>query len=631
MGMRVTNTMVTKNAMSNINSNKSSMSSLNTQMTTQKKISRPSEDPVTAIRSLRLRNSLNEICQYNDRNIPDANNWLEVTNDALTNIRDVMQTMYEKCEQAANGDNTTEDRRILLTELKNLSTQIYAEANSDYAGRTVLSGYYTDMDVVFEKADDGASYTITETLSASDVTKMTYISQKTNIDINNIKPVNTSDMPQENEIYRMRLAYDGIDYDKNAKPAQTFKLNYSKAVDTLAVKTTPGNESVINNGIRGVKNETEINGTKISITNNEDDTKVVEVTTASGTNKYEIDKTGRVTTKSGANEVKYLNNGNIMITTADASYSKGLDGVKNSSFSIELTPACKQIGSVVANYEKEVTPVTITDGEDQAYMGVAADGSSYTEKLGDYEIRLVAETGELIMGDKIANELGALGAVNGKEPMSFTYDKTGFRRYELKPEQYFDCVNTTDKANPITHVKESSDINYAVSFNQEIKVNVEASDAFDQATNRDISELIDMVSHSLDIEDKLSKLKAAAENAATSKDKITYDSMIEAVQRELDIANEKLESAYEKGMTNFQNYLNKINTQITDVGARQNRLDVINNRMTEQKANFQELKSSNEDKDLEEIMIEYQAALTAYQASLTATSKLSQNTLLNFI
>lgn len=626
MGIRVTNTMVTKNAMSNINSNKSSMSSLNTQMTTQKKISRPSEDPVTAIRSLRLRNSLNEISQYNDRNIPDANNWLEVTNDALTNIRDVMQTMYEKCEQAANGDNTTEDRRILLTELKNLSTQIYAEANSDYAGRTVLSGYYTDLDVVFEKADDDASYTINETLSASDVTKMTYISQKTDFDINKAQTINTSQMPQENEIYRMRLAYDGIDYDKNANPAQKFKINYSKEVDTLAVKKTPGNEVTA----AGVKNTTTVNGKQITITNCEDSTKIVTV----GSNEYKIDKTRRVieTTNpaSGANEVKYLSNGNIQITTKDNSYSDGLEGEKNSSFSIELTPACKQIGSVVANYEKEVTPVTITDGEDKAYMGVAADGS-YTEKLGDYEIRLVAETGELIMGDKIANELGALGAVNGKEPMSFTYDKTGFQRYELKPEQYFDCINKTDPQNPITHIKQSSDINYAVSFNQEIKVNVEASDAFDQATNRDIGELIDMISHSLDIEEKISKLKSAAENAATSEEKMQYDSMIEAAQRELDIANEKLESSYEKGMTNFQNYLNKINTQITDVGARQNRLDVINNRMTEQKANFQELKSSNEDKDLEEIMIEYQAALTAYQASLTATSKLSQNTLLNFL
>ena len=348
------------------------------------------------------------------------------------------------------------------------------------------------------------------------------------------------------------------------------------------------------------------------------------MTTASGTNKYEINRTGRVTTQSGANEVKYLNNGNIQITVADDSYQEGLsdgtDNAKSTSISIELTPACKQIGDVVANYEKEVKPFTITNGEDQAYMG-----------MGDYDIRLVAETGELIMGDEIANALGALEAVNGKEPMSFTYNKTGFERYELKPEQYFDCINNTDRDNPITHVKESSDINYAVSFNQEIKVNVEASDAFDHATNRDMGELIDMISHSLDIEDKLAKLKSAAENAATSEEKIQYDSMIEATQRELDIANEKLESAYEKGMTNFQNYLNKINTQITDVGARQNRLDVINNRMTEQKSNFKELKSSNEDKDLEEIMIEYQAALTAYQASLTATSKLSQNTLLNFL
>lgn len=625
MGIRVTNTMVTKNAMSNINSNKSSMSSLNTQMTTQKKISRPSEDPVTAIRALRLRNSLNEITQYNDRNIPDANNWLEVTNDALTNIRDVMQTMYEKCEQAANGDNTTEDRRILLTELKNLSKQIYAEANSDYAGRTVLSGYYTDMDVVFEKADDDASYTITETLSASDVSKMTYISQKTEFDISKAQTINTSDMPQENEIYRMRLGYDGIDFDKIANPDQEFKLNYSKAVKDLAQKDSQTREVTSDKGVKGVENKTVLkDGTTgttiatISIINYEDDTKFVKV----GNNEYQIDKTGRVTEKttSGANEVKFLNNGNIQVTTLNNSYSEGLEGEKNKSISIELTPACKQIGDVVANYEKEVKPFTITNGEDQAYMG-----------MGDYDIRLVAETGELIMGDEIANALGALEAVNGKEPMSFTYNKTGFERYELKPEQYFDCVNTTDKANPITHVKESSDINYAVSFNQEIKVNVEASDAFDHATNRDIGELIDMISHSLDIEDKLAKLKSAAENAATSEEKIQYDSMIEATQRELDIANEKLESAYGKGMTNFQNYLKKINTQITDVGARQNRLDVIKNRMTEQKSNFRELKSSNEDKDLEEIMIEYQAALAAYQASLTATSKLSQNTLLNFI
>ena len=52
--MRVTNSMISRNSMININSNKVNVDILNTQMTTQKKISRPSEDPVIAIRALRL-------------------------------------------------------------------------------------------------------------------------------------------------------------------------------------------------------------------------------------------------------------------------------------------------------------------------------------------------------------------------------------------------------------------------------------------------------------------------------------------------------------------------------------------------------------------------------------------------
>ena len=48
--MRVTNNMITANTKSNINGNKVLVDKYNTQMTTQKKINRPSEDPVVAIR-----------------------------------------------------------------------------------------------------------------------------------------------------------------------------------------------------------------------------------------------------------------------------------------------------------------------------------------------------------------------------------------------------------------------------------------------------------------------------------------------------------------------------------------------------------------------------------------------------
>ena len=62
--MRITNNMMLRTTASNINTNKLNVNSLNNQMSSQKKISRPSEDPVVAIRALRLRSNLSEINQY---------------------------------------------------------------------------------------------------------------------------------------------------------------------------------------------------------------------------------------------------------------------------------------------------------------------------------------------------------------------------------------------------------------------------------------------------------------------------------------------------------------------------------------------------------------------------------------
>ena len=77
--MRVTNNMITSNTKSNINANKVLVDKYNTQMTTQKKINKPSDDPVIAIRSLRMQTSLSHIDQYLNNNISDANSWLNVT------------------------------------------------------------------------------------------------------------------------------------------------------------------------------------------------------------------------------------------------------------------------------------------------------------------------------------------------------------------------------------------------------------------------------------------------------------------------------------------------------------------------------------------------------------------------
>ena len=74
--MRMTNKIMQNNSLYNINNNKILQDKLSTQMSTQKKITRPSDDPVVAIRALRLRSSVSELSQFYEKNSPDAESWL---------------------------------------------------------------------------------------------------------------------------------------------------------------------------------------------------------------------------------------------------------------------------------------------------------------------------------------------------------------------------------------------------------------------------------------------------------------------------------------------------------------------------------------------------------------------------
>ena len=77
--MRITNKIIQNNAITNINVNKVMEDTLNTQLATGKKVNRPSDDPVVAIRALRLRTNLSEVDQYYEKNVPDAESWLTIT------------------------------------------------------------------------------------------------------------------------------------------------------------------------------------------------------------------------------------------------------------------------------------------------------------------------------------------------------------------------------------------------------------------------------------------------------------------------------------------------------------------------------------------------------------------------
>ena len=476
--MRITNSMIRNNTSNNMSTNKGYVDTLNTQMSTQKKIDRPSDDPVIAIRALRLRSSLSEINQYYEKNIPDAESWLEVTETALKNMESILTDVYRQCVNGATDHLNESDRNTILTNLQKLREQVYAEGNADYAGRTVFTGYKTNKSLTFGEDTSDTSYNITQKLEFEDITQKTYYSGLSSVPTTD--DLTAGNLPagnvEDHTYSRVRLAYDNID--------NITQLQYKDANGNLQ-------------DIEGM-------------------------------------------------EITYLDaDGNTQ--TATVSYN-------------------------VHNYT-------------------------------DWQV--------------------------------VSYDKTGFKKGEVRPEHYFDCIDTTNAnpANHITYTKEDQEINYTIAFGQTLAVNTQASDVFDSSIGRDIDELTDAVQMAITAHKKVSDIEnlMKEEKYAGEEDQALLQQWLDAAEKEVSYADDNMKNLYSEGISSFQSYLSDVVLAKTDVGSKGSRLALTKSRMSEQQMTFKKLKSTNEDKELSDIIIDYTAAYNAYQASMQAASKAIKQTLLDYI
>lgn len=245
--MRITNSMMLNTNKSNINTNKINMDTLSTQLATQKKIQKPSEDPIVAIRSLRLRKNVSELEQYYEKNIKDAESWLSVTESSINNMSEILQDMYYDCTKGANGDLGLKERNAILEDLDALCREYYSEGNATYAGRTIFTGYKTDTNFTFLHGDADASYQIEETFNMSDIKSVSYVSQKVTIDAGNVESISAANTPQINEVYSFSLTYTGVEnlnslsyVDENGE-TQTIPLSSSAYATDDAYLNVPEN------------------------------------------------------------------------------------------------------------------------------------------------------------------------------------------------------------------------------------------------------------------------------------------------------------------------------------------------------------------------------------------------------
>lgn len=148
--MRITNNILINNMLNNIGNNLSRMDKYQQQLSTGKKIQVPSDDPVVAARALKLRTDLSEVEKY-QRNVEDAQSWMEITETTLSQIGDVLQRARELAVQASNGTTNEDDLETgIKPEIEQLRDQMIHLANSTYAGRYIFSGFSTDSKLIDE-------------------------------------------------------------------------------------------------------------------------------------------------------------------------------------------------------------------------------------------------------------------------------------------------------------------------------------------------------------------------------------------------------------------------------------------------------------------------------------------------
>ena len=100
---------------------------------------------------------------------------------------------------------------------------------------------------------------------------------------------------------------------------------------------------------------------------------------------------------------------------------------------------------------------------------------------------------------------------------------------------------------------------------------------------------------------------------------------------EFKLKEKVMQESFSKALDNIRGFQDTVNKAIADLGSRGARLNLTEERLSGQTDDFTDLMSNNENADLTETIINFNAQNVIYNASLQAGAKVVQNTLLDFL
>ncbi|MBB6021647.1 flagellar hook-associated protein 3 FlgL [Paenibacillus sp. JGP012] len=143
MAIRVTSGMMSTQMLSNLNRNLNRMDTMSNQLSTGRKINKPSDDPVGVTYALRYRAELAANEQYQS-NTDAAVSWLDATDTTMQQSGNVMQRLKELAVQGSSGTVPQSGLDAIKLEVQELQKQMVNIGNSQIRGKYIFNGQNYD-------------------------------------------------------------------------------------------------------------------------------------------------------------------------------------------------------------------------------------------------------------------------------------------------------------------------------------------------------------------------------------------------------------------------------------------------------------------------------------------------------
>ncbi len=138
--MRVTSGMMVDNLRQNINYNSENLANLQDQLSSGKRLRRPSDDPQAVNRALSLKTTSDQYDQYL-RNISSARGWLEATDTALDQMSNVLNRARDVALRGATGTLDRDAQKALGREIDSYLQEALQAANATQEGKYLFAGF----------------------------------------------------------------------------------------------------------------------------------------------------------------------------------------------------------------------------------------------------------------------------------------------------------------------------------------------------------------------------------------------------------------------------------------------------------------------------------------------------------